>query len=95
MPRVNGYKYNEKRDVWFKIHEEENLATVCGYDELQNGYLPVVTLVDTSGKSVIKGLIPLMKMDVLDAKSFDTVSSKSDAKNVLRSWMKENPTFYD
>lgn len=94
MPRVNGYKYNQKRDVWFKVHEDENLATVCGYDEMEDGYLPVVTLVDTSRKSIVKGLMPLMEMRVLNARSFDTTSSKSDAKDVLRNWMKENPTFY-
>lgn len=93
MPRVNGYRYNEKRDVWFKIHEEDQTATVCGFDEMEDGYLPTVTLVDASNKSVIKGLLPLMDITVINAEVFDTVSSKSDAREVLRDWMKKNPKF--
>ena len=89
MPRVNGYHYHSKKDIWFKQHPDKT-ATVCGFDEVERGYKPVVVRVRTDGWNLAKGLIPLASMTVVDQKGFETQTSKKDTREVLREWMDKN-----
>ena len=89
MPRVNGFKFIEKKDIWIKQHPD-NTATVCGFDDVEKGYKPTIVRVRTDNWNLAKGLIPLTSMDIIDMEVMDTVGSKKDARSKIRSWIKKN-----
>lgn len=96
MPKKNGYSHHGKirggEEAWSKTHPDGTF-TMVGYEKAKgsNHYTLFVTRVPNTYRNVLRGITPLVKLEVEDFRTLEPQSSIEDAREVLMEWIENNP----
>ena len=96
MPKPNGYSHHSNlkgiEEGWTKQHDDGSF-TLAGYQQ-NNGskhYITFVARVPVHFKNFLRGMIPLMSVEVDDHITLDPHTNKKDSRREVLNWIDENP----